>query len=267
LTSDFALWTSDFTGGGRKNMLRERLVKKGIGEEKDFHWRSREILRFEGFSDAVFAFAVTLLVISLEVPHTFAELLHLMRGFLAFAICFAMLMLIWYHQYLFFRRYGMHDTLTIVLNSVLIFVVLFYIYPLKFLFTFLMNLFFFFHEAGEVTAVIQSNQMPTLMIIYGLGFFAVFLVFFLLYLRAYRQREELGLDEVEVLHTRSNLQGHVIDMSIALLSLAIVVVGGGEYSAVAGWAYGLLGPAHAIHGTMMGNRVEKLKKQLAAAAS
>ncbi len=32
----------------------------------------------------VFAFAVTLLVVSLEVPHTFSELLTTMRGFLAF---------------------------------------------------------------------------------------------------------------------------------------------------------------------------------------
>jgi hypothetical protein len=58
------------------------------------------------------------------------------------------------------------------------------------------------------------------------------------------------------------MRGHVIDMGVALLSIAIVVFGGEASSAIAGWAYGLFGPAHAVHGTIMGKRVEKLKKQL-----
>lgn len=50
-------------GGGR--MLRERSADTGIGAERDFRWRGAAISRVEGLSDAVFAFAVTLLVVSL----------------------------------------------------------------------------------------------------------------------------------------------------------------------------------------------------------
>jgi uncharacterized membrane protein len=56
-------------------MIRERLVRGGLGRENRFRWRGKEISRLEGLSDAVVAFAVTLLVVSLEVPRTFDELL------------------------------------------------------------------------------------------------------------------------------------------------------------------------------------------------
>jgi uncharacterized membrane protein len=109
-----------------------------LGRSGDFRWRGHEVTRIEGLSDAVFAFAITLLVVSLEVPKTFAELAETMHGFGAFLISFVLLFFVWFNQYKFFRRYGLRDTLTVVLNAVLLFVVLFYVYPLKFLFTFLL---------------------------------------------------------------------------------------------------------------------------------
>ena len=115
--------------------MREGLVRRRVGEE-DFRWRGEDVSRIEGFSDAVFAFAVTLLVVSLEVPKTFDELLETMRGFVAFAICFYLLLIVWYEHYKFFRRYGLRDILILVLNAALLFLVLMYVYPLKFLFTY-----------------------------------------------------------------------------------------------------------------------------------
>ena len=97
--------------------------------------RRREVSRVEGFSDAVFGFAVTLLVVSLEVPKTFDELLMAMRGFPAFAVSFALLFMIWWRHYTFFRRYDLEDTFVVIMTGVLLFVVLFYVYPLKFLWT------------------------------------------------------------------------------------------------------------------------------------
>jgi uncharacterized membrane protein len=56
-------------------------------------------------------------------------------GFPTFAVTFAVIGWIWYEHYLFFRRYDLDDGLTVLLNCILIFIVVFYAYPMKFMFT------------------------------------------------------------------------------------------------------------------------------------
>ena len=97
--------------------------------------RGRDVSRLEGFSDAVFGFALTLLVVSLEVPASFADLRQILIGFPAFAVTFTLICWIWYEHYLLFRRYDLEDGFTVVLNCILLFIVVFYAYPLKFMVT------------------------------------------------------------------------------------------------------------------------------------
>jgi uncharacterized membrane protein len=104
-------------------MLRAAIAPSADVDGHGFRIRSREVSRLEGLSDAVFGFAITLLVVSLEVPNTYEELRNLMRGFVAFGASFAVLIMIWYEHYKFFRRYGLEDLWIITLNSMLLFVV------------------------------------------------------------------------------------------------------------------------------------------------
>jgi len=181
-----------------------------FGTGKGFRCRGKEVNRIEAFSDAVFGFALTLLVISLEVPRTFRELKVAMQGFPAFAICFAWLLSIWFQHYRFFRRYGLQDATTFALNAILLFVVLFYVYPLKFLFSLLTSGIWGGTRVGaQQPQPITGADVPTLMTIYGLGFIAVYLVLALLNRHAYRLRERLQLNESEQLLTGNRHAEHL----------------------------------------------------------
>jgi uncharacterized membrane protein len=221
--------------------------RRNLLPEKYFRWRAGEITRLEAFCDVVFGFALTLLVVSLEVPRTYSELMGAMRGFLPFAVCFAQLVLIWRAHYQFSRRYGLEDVYTMFLNMVLLFLVLFYVYPLKFVFTLLFN---------EITRTGMSENLgwhetSVLMRIYAGGFAAVFLLFVLMYGHAYKLRRELSLNAVEILETRMAMQENAILGAIGLISFAVAL----RYPAAAGWIFFAIGPLLALHGSIFGKRV------------
>src|SRR5512145_138126 len=144
--------------------------------------RRHEISRLEAFSDAAFAFALTLLVVSLDVPRSYGDLIGLMKGFFSFACCFALLVWIWHEHNMFFRRYGLQDALTVALNGALLFVVLFYVYPLKFMFDSMFAQ--MMPEAYPALQRMSLAQLSRASAVYGLGFVVLFVMFTLLYGRA-----------------------------------------------------------------------------------
>lgn len=207
-----------------------------------FRRRGREVSRLEGFSDAVFGFALTLLVVSLQPPRTFDELQDAIAGLLPFAICFALFLQIWLEHRQFFRRYALDDGWTVLLNSVLLFVVLVYVYPLKFLFTLLGWEFMGSLPAAlKGVEVIRQEQLPTLMYVYAAGFAAIAITFVLLHANALRQAEALALTPLERHDTVTEMLAQGVLVAVAAASAAVVAAGARAFWA--GLVDCLIGPA------------------------
>jgi uncharacterized membrane protein len=222
--------------------------------------RSHDISRLEAFSDAVFAFALTLLVVSLEVPKSYGEMINLMSGFPAFACCFAVLVGIWYEHNLFFRRYGLQDGYTVLLNSILLFVVMFYVYPLKFMFH--SGFAHLFTWAGQGIHPMSLGELSRASAIYGLGFIAVFVMFGLLYLHAYRKRQELGLNRLDVFKIKSFAGHHMVSASVGVIVVVIALFAPRNYAFISPMMFVLMGPAHALYGSRRDKKQKAFEAQL-----
>jgi hypothetical protein len=211
-------------------MIRAALIRSELGRVDGFRWRSSESSRVEELTDAVIGFALTLLVVSLEVPRTFDELMVSVRDFPGFAISFAILIVIWYEHYKFFRRYALQNLAVIVLNAMLLFQIVFYMDPLKFLFILTVraltggDLFVAVPGSGLVP-MIRDGQMETLVYLYGAGWTAIWFILALMYGQALRKREALQLDELEVFNTRLSVIENLSGVAIGIVSILIAYFG------------------------------------------
>jgi uncharacterized membrane protein len=233
--------------------------------ESGFRMRGAGLSRIDGFSDVVFGFALTLLVVSLEVPKTYSDLHAAFRGFIPFAICFALLLTLWYSHYVFFRRYGLHDQLTILLNSILLFVVLFYVYPLKFLFTTVFGQITRF-DSGPHSAT--AGQTTELMLLYAIGYTVVYLLLAALNWNAWRQRDSLELNGLERLITVHSIVDAVglaaIGFIACLAALLAFLFLPPAWIGLSGNLYFLIAPWKTLNGMYFGRKARTLSKLVAA---
>ena len=223
--------------------------------------RRHEVSRLEAFSDAAFAFALTLLVVSLDVPRSYGELMLLMKGFFSFACCFALLVWIWHEHNMFFRRYGLQDALTVALNGALLFVVLFYVYPLKFMF----DSMFAQMMPGAYPELQRMSlaQLSRASAIYGLGFVVLFVMFTLLYGRAYSKRVELQLDALEMFDVKAFAGHHLVSASVGVIATAMALLAPLQLAPLSPMCFALMGPGHWLYGNHMIKRRASFARALA----
>src|SRR6187401_3876860 len=100
-----------------------------------FRLRGLEMTRLETFIDAAFAFAITMLVIAAQqIPDDIETLLAAFKNVPAFVASIIVLGIFWRGHWLWSRRYGLEDGVSIFISWAMIVTILIFIYPLKAIF-------------------------------------------------------------------------------------------------------------------------------------
>lgn len=176
--------------------------------------------RIDNLTDAVFGIAITLLVFNLLNPNSFNDLLVFTKTLPAFLISITFLILFWAEHIRFSRIFTLNNTGLMVLNTLFIALVIFYVYPLRFLTLFLTSVFF----DTNVGLSIEGYQVPFLMIYYGTAAFALYFILFLFYRKAQKLKEELDLNNFELFIIKTQKSKLIIMFSIPLLSVLITAM-------------------------------------------
>jgi uncharacterized membrane protein len=221
-----------------------------------FRLRGIAMTRLETFIDAAFAFAITMLVIATQqIPDDIDTLLAAFKNVPAFVASIAVLGIFWRGHWLWSRRYGLEDGVSIFNSWAMIVTMLIYIYPLKAIFS---SMWFLLSggRVGHVLGAHSESQVRAVFAIFALGFTAIALEMVLLNLRAWQLREPLRLNARERAMTFNEVTGWSIPVGVGLVSLVLALCLPGTQIQWSGWIYFSMAILVPLHRAYFGRKPE-----------
>lgn len=224
-----------------------------------FHQRGMDMTRLETFTDAAFAFAVTLLVVGGgdSIPGNSAEFIEAMKRIPAFAASFAQIMLFWYAHHIWSRRFGLDDLGSVYLSLLLVFVILIFIYPLNVIYSIAIS-----HFSGDFFLFnfdfYSYSDIRSAFAVFGLGYAAMSGAIILLNRHALAKKDSLGLNELEIYDTRTDIKQWMIGLVVAVISIVLALSMPDDKIYFSGMLYGVFGIVLPWNGIRRGRQRDKL---------
>ena len=189
-------------------MIRDKIIQ-GLDHDPDFQWRGKNVTRIENLSDIVFALAFGMLVSTGFPISNFSDLELFLASTIPVSAGFAIMVFLWHQHFTFFRRYGVADQKIIFLNAVLLFVILYLAYPLRFSFE-SFYLFVVSSITGDYSVMAEKgldsfDTSGVILGFFGVGYALVHLIYALMHHHVIKKKDKLALSPVEIIITKRSI--------------------------------------------------------------
>ena len=204
--------------------------------------RGLAMTRIEMFADAAFAFAVTLLVISVDVPRSFDEMVIALKSIPVFLFASAQIFIFWLAHRNWSRVYGLDDRAAVVLTLLLVVSLLVMVFPLRIVYGF---------GASDITngwipqpfpleSTLWTDQIRLIFIMLGVSWAWLAGIVVAMFAYVLKQRDRLDLNDRELRNANAYIWVFSILGLSGVLSIVIAATVPGEWVVLAGYQYFLL---------------------------
>ena len=211
--------------------------------ERGMRLRGLAMTRMETFADAAFAFAVTLLVISVDdVPRSFDEMLTALKSTPVFLFASAQIFVFWLAHRNWSRVYGLDDGKAVALTLLLVLSLLVMVFPLRIVYGLGASAITngWIPKPFELNDSVWEDQLRVIFVMLGVSWACLAGVVVAMFAYVLTQREDLDLNEAELTNAKTFIWVFSIVSLSGISSMVIASFTSGEWVALAGYQYAFL---------------------------